>query len=393
MANSTEFEEPIKLELRELGTQTFKTATAVQEFAEAELETWSNVENALDDQHPFFGNPFPEILIRHAHRLRNFAEGYMNAPDSDAKRNSRERIENQLQAYTVDKGSFYPAKSPTSQRIASMAVINAPAAEILLARTFGYDVPVNAIERPLDFTQACIEADRPENDPSVDVQAYREALSGLRDEWDDQFRASQEQHAGIIAQFHREVEKLNEAHDQQVKQIGEVHAEHQVRMQQMESTFSTQMKLRSSERYWGEKRKVNVKRANERRWVLIAAVPFVIVALLAAFAGVNKVGIVPASGFSTVGVFAYGVPTIIALWMLRLVVREYRENIDLADDAEERVAMVYTFKALEYDDKVSDEERAIILQALFRPHGRAPEDTLPNPAWDAIVKRVERGGA
>jgi hypothetical protein len=54
--------------------------------------------------------------------------------------------------------------------------------------------------------------------------------------------------------------------------------------------------------------------------------------------------------------------------------------------------MVNTFKALEHGGQAAPEERAIILQALFRPHNGKPEETLPSPVWEAINARIAKTG-
>lgn len=83
-------------------------------------------------------------------------------------------------------------------------------------------------------------------------------------------------------------------------------------------------------------------------------------------------------------------PLVALLWLLRLIAGLYRSNRDRADDAAERVAMIETFISLQAHGGINEEERAVVLQALFRPFARGPEETLPNPAWEAIIKRIEQ---
>jgi hypothetical protein len=62
----------------------------------------------------------------------------------------------------------------------------------------------------------------------------------------------------------------------------------------------------------------------------------------------------------------------------------------MADDAEEREAMVMTFKALEFEKRVANEERLVILSALFRPHGGTVEENIPAPIWEIIAGRLPK---
>ena len=75
---------------------------------------------------------------------------------------------------------------------------------------------------------------------------------------------------------------------------------------------------------------------------------------------------------------------------MRLFATEYRANQQMADDAEEREAMIFTFKALEHEGRVGNDERLVILNALFRPHGRSAEEKVPQPIIDAFIKSISR---
>ena len=66
---------------------------------------------------------------------------------------------------------------------------------------------------------------------------------------------------------------------------------------------------------------------------------------------------------------------------------EHKINQRLADDAEQRQAMVMTFKALEHEEKASDNERIVILNALFRPQDPGNDETVPVAALETMMSK------
>ena len=145
--------------------------------------------------------------------------------------------------------------------------------------------------------------------------------------------------------------------------------------------------MRASELYWSERRDKSETRADSALTKFLWSAVLGVVVLAGAFWAIgNYLHLIGA--FGTAHLFIYGVPTLFVIWVLRLFYGEYRGWKDLADDADERIAMIKTFIALEHEGKASDAERAIILQALFRPHKESIEEGVPHPVWESILKGV-----
>lgn len=80
---------------------------------------------------------------------------------------------------------------------------------------------------------------------------------------------------------------------------------------------------------------------------------------------------------------------VLGIWALRLIIRMLLSHIHLGTDAAERVTMVQTYLALlEGNNLPSDDDRRLILQALFRPatDGIVKDEGVPHPALDALTK-------
>lgn len=84
-------------------------------------------------------------------------------------------------------------------------------------------------------------------------------------------------------------------------------------------------------------------------------------------------------------------PVIGAFWILRQFLKLFLTNLAQHSDADERIAMTETFLVLEGAGKLSDEDRVLIIRALFRP-GPGSDDSdggMPANWFDILAKRLE----
>jgi hypothetical protein len=93
--------------------------------------------------------------------------------------------------------------------------------------------------------------------------------------------------------------------------------------------------------------------------------------------------------------FCIAVVAFLFLWLLRFSVRRVSESIFKADDASQRCTMVSAFLAMKNPKEgrepvVSEADTAIIVQALFRPHGTHDNDDGPPSHWiEDLYARVK----
>ena len=85
------------------------------------------------------------------------------------------------------------------------------------------------------------------------------------------------------------------------------------------------------------------------------------------------------------------IPLLGGVWILRILARLFSENVKTLQDARERVTLVTTFLALMRDEKngkvVTDDDRKIILQALFRQSSvTASDDAPPFSLWELLSR-------
>lgn len=99
--------------------------------------------------------------------------------------------------------------------------------------------------------------------------------------------------------------------------------------------------------------------------------------------------IITKSGYATQKLILISLCVIGAAWALRFVARVIVENMSLRADAQHRQSMLETYLALRGEVGLKDEERAIILTALFRPlPGQAADENPPTPAGEVLQKFI-----
>lgn len=88
------------------------------------------------------------------------------------------------------------------------------------------------------------------------------------------------------------------------------------------------------------------------------------------------------------------IPILGVAWVLRLVSRQFLEHLALESDAEQRVAMLRTFIALQRstDVKLDAKERILILEALFRPVDAKQPDVAPPTISDFVSRSQASAG-
>jgi hypothetical protein len=106
-------------------------------------------------------------------------------------------------------------------------------------------------------------------------------------------------------------------------------------------------------------------------------------------ATITKLTAASNGGFSISGLAAISVPALFYAWLLKNISRVFIQNLNLADDAAHRQSLALTYMGLLQDDKrpASDAERAIILNALFRPIPPQTSDEGPPAGIIDLIKR------
>lgn len=160
-------------------------------------------------------------------------------------------------------------------------------------------------------------------------------------------------------------------------------------------TYDTQMALRAPTTYW--ETEASLSRTNY--WYAVFAFSSVAAVSLAIFLyfgipyladGANKIG-----QNVLIHVLPILIPSFIVIWILKIISKLMSGYLQRSDDSNERRVMVMTFLALMNNKDglsplVSDQDRILILHALFRPAAVSPSDEAPPVHWfDILTSRTK----
>lgn len=163
--------------------------------------------------------------------------------------------------------------------------------------------------------------------------------------------------------------------------------EHKNAMGNLEKTFREKMALRAPVEYWEGR-----QQHHSRRSTIMGSVAFGAMTVLAGVIGLIAYWVLSnlQDGKPEAWrVAVLGLIGVLGVWAVRLVVRMFLSDMHLATDAGERVTMVKTYLSLLEGEKLpSDDDRKLILQALFRPatDGIVKDEGLPHPALEALTR-------
>lgn len=138
----------------------------------------------------------------------------------------------------------------------------------------------------------------------------------------------------------------------------------------VEETFRVRMGLQAPVTYWEDKAKKHRASAADAVWRLTMFFPLAAIVFVVAFGGAARLLLGRDEVHQTVYIIvAAGLASLAALifWIGRLFTKLYLSQHHLLQDAEERAVMTTTYLALTHENAASDEDKKIILGALFRP--------------------------
>ena len=163
---------------------------------------------------------------------------------------------------------------------------------------------------------------------------------------------------------------------------------HRAEMEALRKAFREEMALRGPVEYWQSRHEHHGERANAFTTFTFAGLTCLglLLGLMGAWAVRTSANPFLPDLWRLV---MLGFVAAIGIWAVRLVVRLLLSHMHLATDAAERVTMVKTYLALIEADKLpKDDDRKMILQALFRPgsDGMVKDEGLPHPALEFLTR-------
>ena len=319
--NSTNFPKPLSVQLPNVGLRTFQTVEELRSWASAEREFWGDISEKIGRELPFQQDFFLNKLISQAQAIDQACNPFLTPGTTEAKEKAFGKLQGLLRKYEAAPGLTREAQA--ARLIARLAEAHPVAAWLALA--FEYDgkrddshyVLSEQIRAPIPLLKA-IDLVRTE---SLDAQAKaaesNEALDEMRSRWERNFQGQIDLLQSRISRAARHAKIWRRIARNLSKGYKQLHKDHEARMQQMEKSFSTDMKLRAAERFWQAKRKTNRKRANAALFSVysFAAIGFFLLCLIWSVI-YGQIGM--PQDINLTHALIYAVPTVIYIWFLRI---------------------------------------------------------------------------
>jgi len=231
-------------------------------------------------------------------------------------------------------------------------------------------------------------------------------VEGLRSDYQAELSLLKKKFDETQTDFDRFFEKVNKAHLDENATFANMEAAWiektkstfdgiNTQWEKMQLTFNTQLALRAPTTYWKEQS----ESSRHRLWA--SAAVFVVAGALSLGAflywGLPYLANPGAADKSVIlHVLPIVIPAFIVIWIMKILSKLMSGYLQRADDANERRVMVMTFLALMNKDDsgaalVNDQDRILILHALFRPSAVSPTDDAPPVHWfDLLTSRMQK---
>ena len=194
------------------------------------------------------------------------------------------------------------------------------------------------------------------------------------------------------SQAARDSKEARELSRKSAAKLEEFIAEKRQLILDLESLYRTQLTIQEPAISWE-----NIARRKTRVWVgWLGFFGIMVVAPLVAalyFWGPVSESIIKLTastngGISISGLAAISIPALFYAWLLKNISRVFIQNLNLADDAAHRRSLALTYMGLLRDEQhpATDQDRAIILNALFRPIPPQNADEGPPTGLIELIK-------
>lgn len=224
-----------------------------------------------------------------------------------------------------------------------------------------------------------------------DVLSAEEAsFGGLRDRLEAEYRERVEAIQAEVAELSGKVTAIGEEIEAEKSAFATEMEHRQEAMASYEETLRTKLATESAVKLWSDAAAAHAGRAKIALTCFLGLGAAGVVAL---FLSLDWITTHIAAQPSLGGLTAVSLPALALAWAMRLASRVFVQSGNAQRDAEIRKAQAETFLSLAADEKlgVSDAERILILNALFRPPGAGADDDAPPPNLIELLTRQTRG--
>lgn len=250
---------------------------------------------------------------------------------------------------------------------------------LVLASISQFDPDVDQVAR---LSQDC---DRLIREQRRSIEELQQVVAEQKDQLElftQTFSTAEDQRKAQWDYFHQSIkDEWNERANKTTEEWGK-----------LKKVYDTELGLRAPTIYWSDRARSQAWTASGYAGAFLLSM-FVLAYLFVA-EGLPYLSAVAKDSNLLLAVLPVLVPAFGAVWILRILGRLLSESLALMRDANERRTLVMTFLALMKDDEtgksvVKEEDRILILHALFRPSLPTTADDAPPVHWfDLLSSRL-----
>lgn len=220
------------------------------------------------------------------------------------------------------------------------------------------------------------------------IKSLRTELSVLRKKAEadiESWRTTIDEHTRATKANVTEHEAAVEKRDREMKELFERFG---AEWEDLKRVYDEKLALLAPTEYW--RTRATAHRDKAKGYAVAFGVGLAILLGLFVYFAIDHLK-VPDTSSVLLAVLPVLIPAFAGVWVLRILGRLLSENLAIAQDASERETMVKTFLSLMRDETtgksvVTDEDRKIILHALFRPSAVTSTDDSPPVHWIQTIK-------
>ena len=377
-----------------------KSLDEIYNFIQTEITFWSWLQNNQNHEHSI-RNAINQL--NHANNLVNQARQFVDTNPAQYQSYLNE-IQNSLRSTFIDL-KLPHSSSTLGKRIEAYRIEQNPEAASYFASAFcpppqGQHIQPLTISAWHGIVEGLIEKfNIIQTSPKGRKNAAEAAFEQLRGKVEvllsDKTIAYEDLHRNFASTSEdinvasiEQIESFDEAQKERNTSFAELVESHNKELASLRKTFREELALRAPAAYWDTKRQKHATYS----WITG----------ILSFVGIGASGCglywliidllknaAPSAAPENWRVALLALVGLFAIWAVRLIVRMFLSNLHLASDADERVVMVKTYLSLiEGGQLSSNEDRQLILKALFRPttDGLVKDEGIP-PSFLEFLSR------
>jgi Family of unknown function (DUF6161) len=354
------------------GKKTFKNKEDLRTFIAEQRAFWQTFFSGSSHPISSVGQQLTNLLDQATNHINNMSE------DETSIQNNLNAISNIFQGTPI-----LSSESKSGRFVQSVAQKDPGFARYLVGY---FTKQIYAFMNDPSSFRAIFEGMKFESGITSNIDAEREALGTLKTEWDENLRALEETFETTNSAINTKQEELDIYYTELQTQFDTFKSEKKEEFQAIIDTYDKKLALQAPVEYWKKRSLWSYGIA------AVLAVVFII-AVWVIFAKFEPMAKDVAAGLKVKDYYPliqFASITLIAIWLLRIIVKIFYSKLHLAEEAKEKEMFIKTYLSLlrEGDGIKDDTDRHLILQTIFSSsqNGIIQDDGMPTSIIDALAK-------